>query len=111
MLIGVVLEKLVEKIVINRKLASAQDGHPRSLRLCRILYGGLCCWSAAGQRIRHSPGFGIASQVVRRQLFDGSFRSELADHVPTTFSVILSPQTRPALFTRRNTLPEKSLIF
>jgi hypothetical protein len=32
--------------------------------------------------IRHSPGFGIAGQVVRRQLFDGCFGGELMPDVP-----------------------------
>ena len=40
------------------------------------------CWSTAKQRIRHSPGFGIAAQIMRRELVYANLRGELFNYVP-----------------------------
>jgi len=40
------------------------------------------CWSTAKQRIRHSPGFGIAPEIMRRQFADANFCGELFDDMP-----------------------------
>jgi hypothetical protein len=41
------------------------------------------CWSTAKQRIRHSPGFGIAAKVVRREIAHARLCGELLDNVPS----------------------------
>jgi hypothetical protein len=40
------------------------------------------CWSTAKQRIRHSPGFGIASTVMRRDTGNARTSRVLPKHLP-----------------------------
>jgi len=40
------------------------------------------CWSTAKQRIRHSPGFGIATKIVRCEFGNANLGGELLDDVP-----------------------------
>jgi hypothetical protein len=55
--------KPVEKIGINECLHPPRMTIPGP-KLCRIVYCTWSCRSAAARHIRHSPGFGIAPQVM-----------------------------------------------
>jgi hypothetical protein len=40
------------------------------------------CWSTAKQRIRHSPGFGIAAEIMARDTGNTSIVYILLEHLP-----------------------------
>jgi hypothetical protein len=53
--------------------------------------------------IRHSPGFGIAAQVVRGEFADASLRGELLDYVPhKLFGDLFAPRPSGAAHTSEN---------
>jgi hypothetical protein len=63
------------------------------------------CWSTAKQRIRHSPGFGIATKIVRRNpiqttlrgpgLYDAQITFGLNPPVPIRLALLIARKTGP----------------
>src|SRR3954453_2736906 len=65
--------------------AFPQDDHPGLLPTMPNRLLPLHCWTAAARCIRHSPGFGIATEIVRCEFANANLGGELLDDVPDQF--------------------------
>jgi hypothetical protein len=74
--------KPIEKIWINESLHLPKVTTSGTSGLCRIVLLPLACRNAVAERTRHSPGFGIATQIVRCQLLDSRRLGAVLYYVP-----------------------------